>query len=81
MLSCEENADTTLVYATRARDIARRIDYPKGVADATNNLGIFFDINGSSELALHYYSDACSSSPNCSKPTSMFAGRRCRKHR
>lgn len=45
MLSCEENADTTLVYATRARDIARRIDYPKGVADATNNLGIFFDIN------------------------------------
>lgn len=58
MLSYEQSADTTLVYATKARDIARRINYPKGVADATNNLGIFFDINGSSELALHYYSDA-----------------------
>lgn len=58
MLSYEQSADTTLVYATKARDIARRINYPKGVADATNNLGVFFDINGSSELALHYYSDA-----------------------
>lgn len=58
MLSYEQSADTTLVYATKARDIARRIDYPKGIADATNNLGIFFDINGSSELALRYYSDA-----------------------
>lgn len=58
MLSYEQSADTTLVYATKARDIARRIDYPKGVADATNNLGIFFDINGSSELAMRYYSDA-----------------------
>jgi signal transduction histidine kinase len=58
MLSYEQNADTTLVYANKARDIARRIDYARGVADATNNLGVFFDINGSSELALHYYSDA-----------------------
>ena len=58
MLSYEQSADTTLVYANKARDIARRIDYAPGVADATNNLGIFFDINGSSELALHYYGDA-----------------------
>ena len=58
LLSYEESADTTLVYANRARDIARRIDYAQGVADATNNLGIFFDINGSSELAMRYYSDA-----------------------
>jgi signal transduction histidine kinase len=58
MLSYEQSADTTLVYANRARDIARRIDYAQGVADATNNLGVFFDINGSSELALRYYSDA-----------------------
>ena len=58
MLSYEQSADTTLVYANKARDIARRIDYAQGVADATNNLGVFFDINGSSELALHYYSDA-----------------------
>jgi signal transduction histidine kinase len=58
MLSYEQSADTTLVYANKARDIARRIAYAPGVADATNNLGVFFDINGSSELALHYYSDA-----------------------
>lgn len=58
MLSYEQDADTTLVYATRARDIAYRIDYPKGIADATNNLAIYFDIKGSNELALRYYGDA-----------------------
>ena len=35
MLSYEESADTTLVYATKARDIARRIDYPKGLGRST----------------------------------------------
>lgn len=58
LLSYEQNVDTTLSYANRARDIARRIAYKKGVADATNNLGVYFDINGNAELALHYYSDA-----------------------
>ena len=58
MLAYEQGADTTLLYANKARDISRRINYPKGIADATNNLGIFFDINGNSELALRYYSDA-----------------------
>lgn len=58
MLFYEENADTTLFYATKARDIARRINYIKGIADATNNLAIYFDINGNAELALRYYSDA-----------------------
>lgn len=58
MLSYEENADTTLFYANKAREIARRINYTKGIADATNNLAIYFDINGNAELALRYYSDA-----------------------
>jgi len=58
MLSYEQDADTTLFYANKAREIARRIGYTKGIADATNNLGIYFDINGNAELALRYYSDA-----------------------
>jgi signal transduction histidine kinase len=58
MLSYEQNTDSTLFYANKAREIGRRIDYTKGIADATNNLAIYFDINGTSELALRYYSDA-----------------------
>ncbi len=58
MLSYEQNADTTLLYANKARETARRIGYTKGIADATNNLAIYFDINGNAELALRYYSDA-----------------------
>ncbi len=58
MLSYEQNVDTTLFYANKAREIARRINYVKGIADATNNLAIYFDINGNAELALRYYSDA-----------------------
>ena len=58
MLSYEQNTDSTLFYANKAREIARRIDYAKGIADATNNLAVYFDINGTSELAQRYYSDA-----------------------
>lgn len=58
MLSYEQNTDSTLLYANKARDISRRIDYAKGIADATNNLAVYFDINGTSELALRYYGDA-----------------------
>lgn len=58
MLSYEQDGDSTWVYANKARDIARRIDYVKGIADATNNLAVYFDINGNPELALRYFSDA-----------------------
>jgi signal transduction histidine kinase len=58
MLSYEQNTDSTLLYANKARDISRRIDYAKGIADATNNLAVYFDINGTSDLALRYYGDA-----------------------
>jgi len=58
MLSYEQSADTTLWYADRARDIARRTDYRQGIADATNNLGVYFEINGNFELSLKYYGDA-----------------------
>lgn len=57
-LSYEQDADSTMIYARTAREIADRIDYPKGMADATTNLGIYFDIKGNSDLALRYYGDA-----------------------
>ena len=58
LLFYEQNADSTLHYSSRALDIANRLEYEKGIADATNNLGIVFDIKGNTQLALRYYNDA-----------------------
>lgn len=58
LLLYEQNADSTLYYALRARQIAYRNNYEKGRADATNNLGVVFDIKGNIQLALRYYNDA-----------------------
>lgn len=58
LLFYEQNVDSTFIYSHRAREIARRKQYAKGVADATNNLGVVFDIKGNSQLALRYYNDA-----------------------
>lgn len=58
LLFYEQNADSTLYYALMARQIAYRNNYEKGRADATNNLGVVFDIKGNIQLALRYYNDA-----------------------
>lgn len=58
LLFYEQNADSTLYYALQARQIAFRNDYQQGQADATNNLGVVFDIKGNIQLALRYYNDA-----------------------
>ena len=58
LLMYEQNVDSTLYYANIARSISRRLNYAKGIADATNNLGIVFDIKGNSPFALRYYNDA-----------------------
>jgi signal transduction histidine kinase len=58
MLFYEQNADSTLYYGLRAREISFRLHYAKGLADATNNLGVVFDIKGNIQLALRYYNDA-----------------------
>ncbi|GGH25201.1 hypothetical protein GCM10007423_09240 [Dyadobacter endophyticus] len=58
LLFYEQNADSTLYYALKAREIAFRNDYAQGLADATNNLGVVFDIKGNIQLALRYYNDA-----------------------
>lgn len=58
MLLYEKNIDSTFYYTRQARDIADRLGYSKGQADAQNNLGVFFDIKGNLQMALRYYDEA-----------------------
>ncbi len=58
ILYYEKKIDSTFFYTVKAREIANRINYEKGKADAMNNIGIFFDIKGNLQLALRYYNDA-----------------------
>ncbi|MFA6248131.1 MAG: tetratricopeptide repeat-containing sensor histidine kinase [Mucilaginibacter sp.] len=58
MLMYEQNIDSTFYYTRQARAMADHFDYPKGKADALNNLGVFFDIKGNLQLALRYYNEA-----------------------
>ncbi|HZY35077.1 MAG TPA: tetratricopeptide repeat-containing sensor histidine kinase [Mucilaginibacter sp.] len=58
MLLYEKNVDSTFYYARQAREIAGRLNYAKGKADAVDNLGIVFDIKGNLQLALRYYNEA-----------------------
>lgn len=58
MLWYEKDIDSTFFYTVKARAISDRLNYDKGKADATNNLGVFFDIKGNLQLALRYYSSA-----------------------
>lgn len=60
MLWYENNVDSTFYYTLKAREAASRLRYDKGKADATNNLGVFFDIKGNLQLALRYYDEAYS---------------------
>lgn len=58
ILYYENNLDTTFRHTTKAREIANRLDYAKGKADALNNLGIVFDLRGDLQLALRYYNES-----------------------
>ncbi|MDB5146154.1 MAG: hypothetical protein JWQ57_174 [Mucilaginibacter sp.] len=58
MLLYEKNIDSTFYYTRQAREIANRLNYEKGKADALNNLGVTFDIKGNLQLALRYYNEA-----------------------
>ncbi|TWJ01438.1 signal transduction histidine kinase [Mucilaginibacter frigoritolerans] len=58
MLSYENNVDSTFFYTEKARNIASRLRYAKGLADAANNLGIVYDMKGNLQLALRYYNNA-----------------------
>jgi signal transduction histidine kinase len=60
MLYSEINADSSFYYAGKAYDIAQRLRYKKGEADAANNLGIVHDLKGNMQQALHYFDNAYS---------------------
>jgi len=57
LLLYEDNVDSSFYYTERARNIAERLQYEKGKADAANNLGIVYDVKGNLELGLRYYND------------------------
>jgi signal transduction histidine kinase len=54
----ETNVDSAFKYVLKARDVSKRISYLKGIADATNTLGVLYEIKGDLQLSLRYYSDA-----------------------
>ncbi len=58
ILSYEENVDSSFYFTSIARSIANRLDYPKGKADAADNLAIIYDMKGNLQLALRYYNEA-----------------------
>ena len=58
MLLYEKNIDSTFYYTKQAREIADRLGYAQGKADALNNLGVVYDIKGNVQLALRYYNEA-----------------------
>ncbi|MDB4904416.1 MAG: sasA 1 [Mucilaginibacter sp.] len=58
MLLYEKNVDSTFYFTEKARNIADRLQYAKGKADAANNLGIVYDMKGNLQLALRYYNEA-----------------------
>ncbi len=74
MLSYENNLDSSFYYTDRARNIADRLQYAKGKADATNNLGIIFDMRGNLQLALRYYNDAFNSYKKVHDTANMVQG-------
>jgi signal transduction histidine kinase len=71
MLLYEQNADSTAWYAHKAREIAMHIDYKRGIADATNNLGVTADVKGDMQTALHYYNDAYNDYASLSDSSNM----------
>jgi signal transduction histidine kinase len=54
----EQCVDSEFYYAKKARDIAGRINYEKGVADALTNFGVVYILKGDLELSLRYYNNA-----------------------
>lgn len=48
------NADSCFLFAVKARAIATRIHYRKGMADALNNLSIFYALKANMKQAIEY---------------------------
>jgi signal transduction histidine kinase len=58
ILSQQKQLDTTFLYATKAREIAARLDYKKGQADAWYALGNYYGLRDNKYLSIRYYVDA-----------------------
>jgi signal transduction histidine kinase len=58
LLSYQLNVDSCQEYAREAFAVAVRRQYPKGKADALNNMGIVYDLGNNPSLAFRYYNDA-----------------------
>lgn len=52
------NADSCFWYAVQARDLANRLNYRKGVADALNNLSIAYALKANIKQAIEYENKA-----------------------
>ncbi|NVM67133.1 signal transduction histidine kinase [Mucilaginibacter sp. SG538B] len=58
LLLYEQNIDSAFFYAKKARNIAERLNYKAGKADALNAIGIVYDLKGNLQLSLRYYNEA-----------------------
>ena len=58
ILSYIKNADTCFYYANIAHEIAERKKYKKGIADALNNIGIYYSVKTNTNLATRYYNQS-----------------------
>ena len=52
------NADSCFWYAVQARDVANRLNYRRGIADALNNLSIAYALKANIKQAIEYESKA-----------------------
>jgi tetratricopeptide (TPR) repeat protein len=58
LLLYEQNIDSAFFYAKKARNIAERLNYKAGKADALNAIGIVYVLKGNLQLSLRYYNEA-----------------------
>jgi len=58
MLSHLKSADSCLFYAEKAKNIAERLKYKKGDADALNSIGVVYAIKTNTYLAEKYFNQA-----------------------
>lgn len=53
-----QNLDSSLYYASRAKDLSAKISYNKGQADAYKNIAIYHSDKANALQAIRYYNDA-----------------------
>ncbi|HTJ11557.1 MAG TPA: tetratricopeptide repeat-containing sensor histidine kinase [Dinghuibacter sp.] len=58
ILEYNQNIDSTFLLTRQARDIADRLQYQKGIADAINNLGVVYFVRSDHQLAFRYFNEA-----------------------